>query len=88
MLDFVVHGFVGIGSVLLGGHARALLFCESDTIAVGDLILNAAVRSVIDNLVQVDQALHTTLSLWLQLHFIFFRVCCHDQAPVLFSMFL
>ena len=73
-MDFVVHGFVGICSVLLGGHARALLFCESDTIAVGDLILNAAVRSIIDNLVQIDQALHTALCLRFQFHFLFFIV--------------
>ena len=73
-MDFVVHGFVGICSVLLGGHARALLFCQPYTVAVWYLVLDTAVSLVINDLVQIDQALHTALCLRFQFHFLFFIV--------------
>ena len=51
MLDLVVHGFVSISSVLLGCHARALLFCEPNTVTVGNLILNTAVGLIINDFI-------------------------------------
>ena len=74
VLDLVVHGLVSIGPVLLRGHARALLFCQPHTVTVRYLVLDAAVSLVINDLVQIDQALHTALGLRLQFHFLLFIV--------------
>ena len=74
VLNLVVHGLVSIGPVLLRGHARALLFCQPYTVTVRYLVLDTAVSLVINDLVQIDQALHTALCLRFQFHFLFFIV--------------
>ena len=62
-VDLVVEGLIRIATSLLCFHPCALLLRQPNTITVGDLILDTAVHRVVDNLVEVNQALHAALGL-------------------------
>ena len=83
VLDLVVDGFVGVRAGRLGGKARPLLLCQTDTVRVGDLVLHSAVQLVIDYFIKFNESFHAAFSLWLIRLLRFLVSSSSYQVPIL-----